>query len=118
MIHSAFTTSMAAHTSPVYVEVHGRPFVPSADEAAVVEQVIAGARTWVAELAAIDDPADRDRMVAYFAASLGTFRERLGDRGRADRAPPGARRSGRGLERDRRSAAPPSRRRPRHRPGR
>ncbi|HSS35887.1 MAG TPA: CehA/McbA family metallohydrolase, partial [Patescibacteria group bacterium] len=78
VIQSAFTTSMAAHTSPVYVEVRDRPLVPSAAEAEVVEQLIAGAQAWVAELAPIDDPADRDRMVAYFAASLGTFRERLG----------------------------------------
>ena len=41
-IESAFTTSMAAHTSPVYVEVDGRPFVPSAEDAGVVEQVIVG----------------------------------------------------------------------------
>ena len=32
-IQSAFTTSMAAHTSPVYVEVAGRPLVPAADDA-------------------------------------------------------------------------------------
>ena len=31
VIESAFTTSMAAHTSPVYVEVDGRPFVPKAE---------------------------------------------------------------------------------------
>lgn len=77
-IVSAFTTSMAAHTSPVYVEVDGRPLVPSADEAGAVEQVIAGARAWVTELAAVADPTDRARMVAFFDASLETFQRRMG----------------------------------------
>lgn len=76
-IVSAFTTSMAAHTSPVYVEVAGRPLIPSADEAGVVEQVIEGAREWVAELAAVADPADRARMVAFLNASLETFQRRM-----------------------------------------
>ncbi|MEA2609555.1 MAG: hypothetical protein QOJ75_1798, partial [Chloroflexota bacterium] len=75
-IESAFTTSMAAHTSPVYVEINGRPFVAPEEEAEVVEQVIAGARTWVAELAAVVDPAERARMVRFFDASLETFRHR------------------------------------------
>jgi hypothetical protein len=78
-IVSAFQTSMAAHTSPVYVEVVGRPFAPSVEDAAVVEQVIDGARTWVAGLAAVADPADRARMVAFLDASLETLRRRLGD---------------------------------------
>ena len=47
---------MAAHTSPVYVEVQDRPLVPPPEDAAVVEQVIVGARTWVAELAAVAEP--------------------------------------------------------------
>ncbi len=42
----------------------------------MVEQVIAGARTWVAELAAVQEPADRARMVRFFDASLETFRRR------------------------------------------
>ena len=81
-IASAFTTSMAAHTSPVYVEVEGRPFVPSAEDAGVVEQVIAGARTWVAELAAVAEPAERARMVAFLDASLARFQRRM--RGEAE----------------------------------
>jgi hypothetical protein len=76
-IESAFTTSMAAHTSPVYVEVEGRPLVPPADDAQVVGQVILGARTWVAELAAVAEPGDRARMVAFFDAALETLRARL-----------------------------------------
>jgi hypothetical protein len=73
-IESAFATSMAAHTSPVYVDVAGRPLVGSAVEADVVEQLIDGARTWVAELAAVDDPVERARMVRFLDASLETFR--------------------------------------------
>ncbi len=77
-IHSAFATSMAAHTSPVYVEVKDRPLIPPPDDAAVVEQIIDGARTWVAELAAIADPGERDRMVRFFDDSLETLRRRMG----------------------------------------
>jgi len=80
-IESAFATSMAAHTSPVYVEVAGRPLVAGAEEADVVEQLIDGARTWVAELAAVDEPVERARMVHFFDTSLETFRRR--ERGRA-----------------------------------
>ena len=75
-IRSAFATSMAAHTSPVYVEVEDRPLVAPPAESDVVEQVIAGARTWVAELAAVAEPADRARMVRFFDTSLETFRRR------------------------------------------
>jgi hypothetical protein len=78
VIESAFTTSMAAHTSPVYVEVDGRPFVPRAEAGVVVERIIEGARTWVDELAAVAEPAERTRMVAFLDASLATLRERLG----------------------------------------
>ncbi len=76
-IESAFTTSMAAHTSPVYVEVEGRPLAPAADDARVIEQIILGARTWVAELAAVAEPGERARMVAFFDAALETLRVRL-----------------------------------------
>ena len=68
---------MAAHTSPVYVEVDDRPFVPKAEAGVVVERVIEGARTWVDELAAVAEPAERARMVAFLDASLATLRERL-----------------------------------------
>ena len=77
VIESAFTTSMAAHTSPIYVEVDGRPFVPKAEAGVVVERIIEGARTWVDELAAVAEPAERTRMVAFLDASLATLRERL-----------------------------------------
>jgi hypothetical protein len=75
-IESAFTTSMAAHTSAVYVEVADRPLVVPPGAAEAVEQVIAGARTWVAELAAVEDPGERARMLRFFDASLETFRSR------------------------------------------
>jgi hypothetical protein len=77
VIESAFTTSMAAHTSPVYVEVADRPLIPAASDVDVVAQVIEGARTWVAGLAAVPTPAERRRMLDYFDRSLETLRARL-----------------------------------------
>jgi hypothetical protein len=77
-IQSAFTTSMAAHTSPVYVEVEGRPLVPSNDDIRVVEQVMLGTRAWIAELAAVTDPTERARMVGFLDDSLERFRRRVG----------------------------------------
>ena len=76
-IRSAFTTSMAAHTSAVYVEVVGAPLVPPPADAAVVAQVIEGARTWVAGLAAVADPAERRRMVEFLDAGLELLRLRM-----------------------------------------
>ncbi len=75
-IESAFATSMAAHTSPVYVEVVDRPLFV-ADEAGPILEVIEGARRWVASMAAVERPADRRRMVEFLAASAATFRARL-----------------------------------------
>ena len=77
VIESAFTTSMAAHTSPVYVDVLDAPLVPPPDDGAAVEQIILGARTWVAELAAIAEPRERTRMVGFLDASLETLRSRM-----------------------------------------
>jgi hypothetical protein len=71
---------MAAHTSPVYVEVKDRPMVPPADDMEVVAQVIEGARTWVAELAAVADSGERARMVRFFDDSLETLRRRASSR--------------------------------------
>lgn len=68
---------MAAHTSPVYVEVEGRPLVPTAGDIAVVEQVMLGTRTWVAELAAVGDPSERARMLAFLDETLQLFRSRV-----------------------------------------
>jgi hypothetical protein len=76
-IQSAFTTSMAAHTSPVYVEVAGRPLIPVAADVDVVEQVMLGARTWIAELAAVAAPSERVRMLAFLDSTLAALRARL-----------------------------------------
>jgi hypothetical protein len=76
-IESAFATSMAAHTSPVYLEVAGRPARPPEDDAAVVEQVILGARTWVADVAAVASAAERDRMTAFLDGALQSLEARL-----------------------------------------
>ena len=76
-IRSAFTTSMAAHTSPVYVEVQDSPLIPAPQDGALVEQIMLGARTWVAELAAVAQPSERARMVDFFDTSLETLRRRL-----------------------------------------
>ncbi len=77
VIESAFTTAMAAHTSPIYVEVGGRPIEPGAADAAVVEAVIIGARTWVADVAAVVSRSERERMLAFFDANLERLRARV-----------------------------------------
>ncbi len=79
-IQSAFTTAMAAHTSAVYVEVQDAPLVPPSGDGAAVEQIIVGARTWVAELAAIAEPAERERMLTFFDASLAALERRISGR--------------------------------------
>ena len=74
---SAFRTSMASHTSPVYVEVRDRPlFVP--DDARAILTVIEGTERWVRTMAAIDHPAERQRMVEIIAMSAETLRDRIG----------------------------------------
>jgi len=77
-IHSAFATAMAAHTSPVYVEVVDRPLTPADDDVDVVEQVIAGARAWIADLAAVAEPEERARMLGLLDDSLAALRRRTG----------------------------------------
>lgn len=76
-IESVFTTSMAAHTSPVYLDVEGRPAVLPPEDAAVVEQVITGARTWVAEIAAVASADERARMTAVLDGALARLAARL-----------------------------------------
>lgn len=78
-IHSAFRTSMAAHTSPVYVEVRDHPLFV-ADDAQAILAVIDGTIRWLETMAAIDDPAVRANMAARIAASGATLRGRLGHR--------------------------------------
>jgi len=67
---------MAAHTSPVYVDVADHPlFEP--DDAVAVLQVIDGTVRWLETIAAIEDPADRARMAAQIAESATALRGRL-----------------------------------------
>ncbi|MGH2465370.1 MAG: CehA/McbA family metallohydrolase, partial [Candidatus Limnocylindrales bacterium] len=75
-IQSAFMTSMAAHTSPVYVEVKDHPQL-AADDGHAILQVIDGTVRWLETIAAIDDPTVRAAMAARIAASATTLRGRL-----------------------------------------
>ena len=80
-IHSGFATSMGAHSSPIYVEVPGKPAF-ALDDAAAIGTIIDGARTWVEQIATVRSPAERARLAAYMAASRATLddlvRERSG----------------------------------------
>ena len=75
-VYSAFRTSMAAHTSPVYVDVQDRPLLV-ADDAQAILAVIDGTGRWLETMAAIDDPVVRARMVARIEASGASLRGRL-----------------------------------------
>ncbi len=81
VIHSAFATAMGAHTSPVYLEVPGRPAF-NADDAAVIGTIIDGSRTWVESIATVASAAERRRMVAYFEASRARLDELIRERTR------------------------------------
>ena len=76
-IHSAFSTSMASHTSPIYVEVQDRPLFAVNDAEAIL-QVIDGTLRWVRTMAAVARPADRQRMAELIAASAASLRDRIG----------------------------------------
>jgi hypothetical protein len=80
-IHSAFSTSMGAHSSPVYLDVAGRrPF--SEEDARVIGTIIDGARTWVETIAAVHSPDERTRLAEYFTSSRASLDE-LGNAGPA-----------------------------------
>jgi hypothetical protein len=68
LVQSAFSTAMGAHTSPVYLEVPGRPAFDAAD-AAVIGTIIDGARTWVETIATVASSAERQRLAGYFATN-------------------------------------------------
>ncbi|MET1231796.1 MAG: CehA/McbA family metallohydrolase [Candidatus Limnocylindrales bacterium] len=68
LIESAFATAMGAHSSPIYLEVPGRPTF-DADDAVVIATIIDGARTWVESIAPIAPDVDRRRLLAYFEAA-------------------------------------------------
>ena len=73
-IRSGFATSMGAHSSPVYLEVPGRPaFDP--DDAAAIGTIIEGARTWVERVATVRSPGERERLAAYFDSSRARLEE-------------------------------------------
>ena len=79
VIPSAFATAMGAHTSPVYLEVPGRPAFNAAD-AAVIGTIIDGSRTWVESIATVATDAERRRMATYFEASRARLNELIRDR--------------------------------------
>ena len=80
-IHSGFSTSMGAHSSPVYLEVSGKPaFAP--EDAAAIGTIIDGARTWVETIASVATRAERARLAAYMASSRATLDERIRERSR------------------------------------
>jgi hypothetical protein len=67
-IHSAFATSMGAHSSPVYLDVAGqRPW--NDEDAAAIRTIIDGSRTWVETIAATRSPEERSRLADYFTSS-------------------------------------------------
>ena len=72
-IGSAFASSMAAHTSAVFLEVHGKPRAPA--DLGTPLALIDGTRAWLRTLAPIDDPRTLRRFEAFLAES-----ERQSDR--------------------------------------
>ena len=79
MIQSAFATSMAAHTSPVYVDVADRPLFEPSDADAILT-IIEGTRTWIETLATIRDQAERERQIAYLREAQRLLMARREDR--------------------------------------
>jgi hypothetical protein len=74
-IGSAFATAMAAHTSPVYLEVPGMP--RRRPDLSVPLALVDGTRAWLEHLAPIRDPAD----LARFHRFLDDAERRLRQRG-------------------------------------
>jgi hypothetical protein len=67
-IHSAFATSMGAHSSSVYLDVDGRrPYSP--DDAAAIAAIIDGSRTWVETMASTRSGDERARLADSFRES-------------------------------------------------
>ena len=84
LIQSAFATAMGAHSSPVYLEVPGRPTF-DADDAAVIATIIDGARTWVDSIAPVAPHVDRGRLLTYFDSAQATFSALADERARGER---------------------------------
>jgi hypothetical protein len=72
LILSGFSTAMGAHSSPVYLEVPGRPAY-DADDAAAIGTIIDGARTWIEGAAVVRSPDDRARLADQLAVSRATL---------------------------------------------
>ncbi len=90
-IHSANATCMGAHSSPIYIDVPGRPtFAP--DDAAAIGTIIDGAHTWVERIATVPTIAERHRLADYFETCRAQLdeliRERSDPGGLADGLPP------------------------------
>jgi hypothetical protein len=83
-IQSAYLTSMAAHTSAVYVEVQDRPLFVTEDAEAIAT-VIDGTVRWLETMAVIADPVLRARLAERIAASGTALRDRI-DPTRKERA--------------------------------
>jgi hypothetical protein len=66
---------MAAHTSPVYVEVHDRPLFVGEDAEAIL-QVIIGTVHWLETIATIGDAGTRARLAGRIATSAAILRGR------------------------------------------
>ena len=75
-IHSAFNTSMASHTSPVYVDVQDRPLL-GVNDAETILEIIEGTLRWVNTMAPVERPVDRRRMSELIAASATLLRDRM-----------------------------------------
>jgi hypothetical protein len=84
LIRSAFATAMGAHSSPVYLEVPGRPTF-DADDAAVIAMIIDGARTWVESIAPVAPSVDRRRLIAFFESAQAQFDTLVHERAEAAR---------------------------------
>lgn len=77
LVHSAFATAMAAHTSPVYIDVVDRP-LSSPDDAAAIDAVIEGTARWLDTMAAVREERDRTRMVERIRSRGVELRGRTG----------------------------------------
>jgi hypothetical protein len=67
---------MAAHTSPVYVDVVDRPLF-AAEDAEAILALIDGTVRWLETMASIGDPAVRTRMAEQIRVSGTTLRSRI-----------------------------------------
>jgi hypothetical protein len=79
-IHSAFTTAMGAHTSPIYLEVPGRPAFDAAD-AAAIGTIIDGSRAWVETIATVISGVERRRLSGYFDIARARLDDVVRERG-------------------------------------